>query len=146
MPPPTHPCLRCGACCAHFRIAFHWSETDACAGGLTPSALTQSLDPHRVVMRGTYGGQPIRCEQLRGDIAVEAHCGICALRPSPCYSLKPAWEDGTASEQCDKARMAHGMAPLTRDSWRPLQAERVDASPIATEGRLHDETHDQEHA
>ena len=22
----AHPCLRCGACCAAFRVAFHWSE------------------------------------------------------------------------------------------------------------------------
>ena len=23
-----HPCLTCGACCAHFRVSFHWSEAD----------------------------------------------------------------------------------------------------------------------
>ncbi|HOC10952.1 MAG TPA: YkgJ family cysteine cluster protein, partial [Thermomonas sp.] len=21
-----HPCLSCGACCAYFRVSFHWSE------------------------------------------------------------------------------------------------------------------------
>lgn len=37
----NHPCLRCGACCASFRVAFHWSETDAHPGGITPAALTE---------------------------------------------------------------------------------------------------------
>lgn len=113
----SHPCLRCGACCAFFRVAFHWSETDACAGGLTPQGLTEPLDPHRVVMRGTYGGTAVRCEQLRGQIGRDAHCGIYALRPSPCHALQPAWEQGAPSPQCDKARVAHGLAPLTPADW-----------------------------
>ncbi|RBD09468.1 YkgJ family cysteine cluster protein, partial [Xanthomonas oryzae pv. oryzae] len=24
----AHPCLTCGACCAYFRVSFHWSEAD----------------------------------------------------------------------------------------------------------------------
>jgi len=117
MPDATHPCLRCGACCASFRVAFHWSETDAHDGGQTPAALTEPLDPHRVVMRGTYGGAPVRCEQLRGTLALDAHCGIYPLRPSPCREVRPAWEDGAPSAQCDRARTIHGMAPLTPDDW-----------------------------
>ncbi|MEI2432412.1 YkgJ family cysteine cluster protein [Lysobacter yananisis] len=113
----THPCLRCGACCASFRVAFHWSETDAHPGGLTPATLTEPLDPHRVVMRGTYGGAPVRCGQLRGQVAHDAHCGIYPLRPSPCREVRPAWEDGAPSAQCDKARALHGMAPLTPGDW-----------------------------
>ncbi|MBT2750135.1 MULTISPECIES: YkgJ family cysteine cluster protein [unclassified Lysobacter] len=142
--PTPHPCLSCGACCAHFRVAFHWSETDACEGGITPSALTETLDPHRVVMRGTYGGQSVRCEQLRGDIGVDAHCGVYALRPSPCHALKPAWEDGTASPQCDKARAAHGMAPLTPAVWNSLSGDAGTAVEIAAAARLPDRMHDQE--
>lgn len=112
----AHPCLQCGACCAHFRVAFHWSETDACPGGITPGELTEPLDPHRVVMRGTYGGA-IRCEQLRGEIGVHTHCGIYALRPSPCHAVQAAWEHGRPSPHCDKARVAHGMSPLTPHDW-----------------------------
>ena len=48
-----HPCLRCGACCAHFRVAFHWSEAESFLGGEVPAELTVKLDPHRLVMRGT---------------------------------------------------------------------------------------------
>ncbi|MFD0320045.1 YkgJ family cysteine cluster protein [Lysobacter gummosus] len=144
MSPAIHPCLSCGACCAHFRVAFHWSETDACEGGITPSALTETLDPHRVVMRGTYGGAAVRCEQLRGDIGVDAHCSIYALRPSPCHALKPAWEDGTASPQCDKARVAHGMEPLTPQVWYALRGEAADALIIAAAGALQNQMHDQD--
>lgn len=76
-----------------------------------PSELSETLDAHRVAMRGTYSGKTVRCEQMRGDVARDAHCGIYALRPSPCHELKPAWEDGRASSQCDKARAAHGLTP-----------------------------------
>lgn len=113
----THPCLTCGACCAHFRVAFHWAETDPFLGGTTPAALTEKLDPHRVAMLGTRGGSQPRCTSLQGEVGSDAHCGIYALRPSPCRDLQPAWENGAASPQCDRARRAHGLAPLTPDSW-----------------------------
>ena len=35
----SHPCLRCGACCAWFRVAFHWTEADTVLGGAVPAAL-----------------------------------------------------------------------------------------------------------
>jgi Fe-S-cluster containining protein len=108
----AHPCLSCGACCAQFRIAFHWSETDSSLAAPTPAELTEPLDPHRIVMRGTYAA-PIRCVALRGEVGHDAHCGIYAHRPSPCRDLQPAWEHGEPSPQCDRARLAHGLPPLT---------------------------------
>ena len=42
-PAPMHPCLTCGACCAHFRVSFHWSEADPEQGGAVPAALTEPL-------------------------------------------------------------------------------------------------------
>ncbi|QOD91105.1 YkgJ family cysteine cluster protein [Lysobacter sp. CW239] len=113
---PNHPCLSCGACCAHFRVAFHWAETDPFLGGATPAELTEKLDPHRVVMRGTRNGAT-RCVALQGEVGVAAHCGIYAQRPSPCHALQPAWETGEPSPQCDRARLAHGLPPLTPESW-----------------------------
>jgi len=86
-------------------------ETDE-AGGITPASLTEHLDPHRVNMHGTNQKEP-RCRSLVGEVGVAAHCGIYEVRPSPCHDLKPAWEDGTPSPQCDKARVKHGMVPLT---------------------------------
>jgi Fe-S-cluster containining protein len=81
-----------------------------------PSELTQPLDPHRVAMRGTYAGA-IRCTALRGAVGDDAHCGIYTQRPSPCRELQPAWEDGAASPQCDQARAAYGLAPLSPALW-----------------------------
>lgn len=117
MQSPSHPCLSCGACCAHFRVALHWSETDAFDPKGTPAELTETLDAHRVAMRGTYGGRNLRCVALQGDIGVSAHCGVYARRPSPCRELQAAWEYGEPSPQCDKARIAYGLAPLTPQLW-----------------------------
>lgn len=120
--PMAHPCLSCGACCAFFRVAFHWSETDLFPGGVTPSRLTETLDPHRLVMRGTQASAPY-CAALNGTVGESAHCEIYAQRPSPCHELKPAWESGLASPQCDRARHAHGLLPLTPESWTPMSTK-----------------------
>ncbi|KAA0070174.1 YkgJ family cysteine cluster protein [Rhodanobacter sp. T12-5] len=118
-----HPCLRCGACCAYFRVAFHWSETETSLGGGVQPELVEKLDPHRVVMRGTYS-EPARCVALQGIVGKAAHCGIYSQRPSVCREVQPSWEFGTISPQCDKARLAHGMAVLTPQDWLdPLDAD-----------------------
>jgi Fe-S-cluster containining protein len=115
-----HPCLSCGACCAHFRVAFHWSETAPDSATATPAELTEPLDPHRVAMRGTCA-PPMRCTALRGTIGRDAHCGIYPQRPSPCRDLQPAWEHGQPSPQCDRARLAHGLPPLAPECFDPLR-------------------------
>jgi len=112
----SHPCLRCGACCAHFRVAFHWSEAEAFMGGTVPPELTERIDPHRVAMRGTQARQP-HCVALQGTVGTAASCSIYAQRPSVCREVIPAWEFGAPSAQCDKARAAYGLAPLTPEDW-----------------------------
>jgi Fe-S-cluster containining protein len=111
-----HPCLRCGACCAHFRVAFHWSEADISLGGEVPPALTEKLDPHRLVMRGTQASHP-QCVAMEGAVGQEVRCGIYAQRPSVCREILPSWESGTHSPQCDKARLAYGLKPLAPEDW-----------------------------
>ncbi|HEX5306896.1 MAG TPA: YkgJ family cysteine cluster protein [Dyella sp.] len=111
-----HPCLRCGACCAYFRVAFHWSEAESFLGGSVPAELTARLDHHRVLMRGTEC-KPVRCVALQGEVGVQACCGIYAQRPSVCREVAPSWEAGKASAQCDKARLAHGLPLLTPQDW-----------------------------
>ncbi|MGA7298206.1 MAG: YkgJ family cysteine cluster protein [Rhodanobacteraceae bacterium] len=124
----THPCLRCGACCAFFRVAFHWSEAEAFLGGKVPRELTMKLDPHRLAMRGCEGSHP-RCIALRGTIGHKASCSIYEERPSVCRQLLPAWEHGVPSPQCDRARQAHGLQPLRPEDWldpcRPATGPRV---------------------
>lgn len=112
-----HPCLTCGACCATFRVAFHWMESDAFTAGGVPSALTEKLDAHRLTMRGTYSA-PIRCVALDAEIGQYSRCSIHPNRPSVCREVEASWEYGKPSPQCDKARTAHGLPALTPDDWR----------------------------
>jgi Fe-S-cluster containining protein len=111
-----HPCLRCGACCASFRVAFHWLETGPAGGGQVPSALTVKLDAHRVAMHGTDQRKP-HCLSLRGKVGTDASCDIYAVRPSPCRDLGAAWEHGEPSPQCDRARAIHGLPALGPGDW-----------------------------
>ncbi|WP_133819988.1 YkgJ family cysteine cluster protein [Tahibacter aquaticus] len=115
-----HPCQRCGACCARFRVAFHWSETTAFSAQGMPLELTEPLDAHRVSMRGTDCRQP-HCINLAGRVGSEVSCREYARRPSPCRDLAAAWEHGQPSPQCDRARAAYGLAPLTPASWQKAQ-------------------------
>ena len=113
----AHPCLACGACCVAFRVAFHWTETEPAVGGVTPTALTERLDPHRVVMRGTYAA-PVRCVALEGQVGSAARCSIYAERPSPCRDLQASGEGGRPSPQCDRARELAGLPVLQPEDWR----------------------------
>ena len=112
-----HPCLTCGACCTQYRVAFHWMESDEFTEGGVPHELTERLDAHRLCMRGTYS-DPIRCVALDSEIGVYSRCSIHPNRPSVCREVDASWEYGKASSQCDRARIAHGMAPLTLADWR----------------------------
>lgn len=130
----SHPCLTCGACCAHFRVSFHWAETMPTLGGTVPEALTERFDPHRVVMRGTWEASP-RCVALDAEIGVRARCSIHAIKPSVCREVPASWEYGAPSPQCDKARLAHGMPVLTQADWdfptEPTEPPTEPPAPIA---------------
>lgn len=113
-----NPCLTCGACCAHFRVSFHWSESERFLGGDTPPELTTPISPHRVAMRGTCGSAP-RCVALEGQVGVAVRCTIYAQRPSPCREFTASWANGVRSERCDRARAAHGLSPLEPPTLKP---------------------------
>ena len=113
----SHPCVRCGACCATFRVSFHWSEVQPDNPGGPPTELVVPLRRHEMAMRGTDGPNP-RCVALRGTIGVDGHCGIYPQRPSVCRDVDASWEFGAPSRQCDQARMVHGLPPLTAADWR----------------------------
>jgi len=109
---PSSPCQQCGACCAALRVAFHWSEADdALPENGVPVALTMHLRSHERCMRGT-DQHPPRCVALAGEVGRAVACTIYPLRPSPCRNLHWHGEHGQPSEQCTRARAAHGMAPL----------------------------------
>lgn len=112
----SHPCLTCGACCAFFRVSFHWSESDPDLGGQVPIELTDPLRLHERVMRGTSSSQP-RCVALDAEIGRYSRCTIHPVRPSVCAAVPASLEFGTRSAQCDKARLAHGLAELEPADW-----------------------------
>ena len=85
-------------------------------GGKVPPELTEKLDHHRVAMRGSDEVQP-RCVALQGVVGEAAQCGIYPRRPSVCREVRPSWELGVVSLQCDKARLAHGLSVLQPEDW-----------------------------
>ncbi|HVI59646.1 MAG TPA: YkgJ family cysteine cluster protein [Luteimonas sp.] len=125
-----HPCLSCGACCAHFRVSFHWSEAEPALGGVVPVELTEPLRSHERVMRGTSQAQP-RCIALDARIGEYSRCGIHPVRPSVCAAVPASWEFGEPSAQCDKARLAHGLPLLVPAdwAWREAAANDGDDNP-----------------
>ena len=112
-----HPCLTCGACCATFRVAFHWMESDDAIEGGVPAASAERLDSHRLCMRGTRS-EPVRCVALDAEIGRHSRCTIHPNRPSVCREVDASFEFGSASAQCDRARLAHGLPVLTAADWR----------------------------
>jgi len=114
-----NPCLECGACCAFYRVSFHWSEAEPFLGGKTPPELTVKITPHYAAMAGTQR-QPPRCTALEGTIGTTVSCSIYALRPSPCRELEPSWANGARNDRCDRARAAHGLPPLEPPAHKPL--------------------------
>ncbi|AXI83632.1 YkgJ family cysteine cluster protein [Xylella taiwanensis] len=112
----AHPCLSCGACCAYFRVSFHWSEADPALGGTVPIELTEPLRSHERVMRGTSQSHP-RCIALDAEIGRHSRCTIHARRPSVCAAVPASLEFGARSQQCDTARRAHGLHILTEADW-----------------------------
>jgi Fe-S-cluster containining protein len=112
-----NPCITCGACCAFFRASFYWAEgSDAKPDGV-PVELTRQLTPFLRVMQGTEGPAP-RCVALEGSIGVQTRCSIHPQRSSVCREFAPSFEGGVHNERCDRARAAHGLAPLTMEDWR----------------------------
>jgi len=92
---------------------MYWSEVDD--RGIAVE-LTQKLDPMRVEMR-VDNPTDLRCVALRGTVGDATLCSIYPIRPSPCRDLQAAWEDGTPSPQCDRARSRHGLPPLLPEDW-----------------------------
>jgi Fe-S-cluster containining protein len=106
MPPsvPDTPCLRCGACCAAFRVDFSILEMEE-LGGTVPVGLVVEVTGSTMRMRGT-DHLPSRCAALTGKVGERASCGIYEWRPNPCRELEPG------SDACGKARARHGLPPL----------------------------------
>ncbi|MDE1166493.1 MAG: YkgJ family cysteine cluster protein [Pseudomonas sp.] len=106
----TNPCLSCGACCAFFRVSFYWGECQS-AGGVVPDERVEQVGPQHVAMLGTTS-KPARCESLAGEVGCGVSCTMYENRSSTCREFEASWEYGEHSDPCDRARAAHGLAPL----------------------------------
>ena len=115
IPLKIHPCLKCGACCAFFRVSFHWSETLAESHGV-PSGMTTKISPHLNAMIGTNQTKA-RCIAFKGVIGKSANCKIYSHRPSCCRIFKASFEDGERSHGCEEARKSKGLKFLTKIDW-----------------------------
>ncbi|RWX44679.1 hypothetical protein H206_01622 [Candidatus Electrothrix aarhusensis] len=111
-----NPCLTCGACCAFYRASFYWAETALGTPGGVPDHLTEKLNDFRVQMKGTRGLKPW-CIALTGDIGQGVSCSIYKQRSSVCRDFQPSLLDGVVNERCDRARLAHGLDPVTPGDW-----------------------------
>ncbi|HEY8976849.1 MAG TPA: YkgJ family cysteine cluster protein [Burkholderiaceae bacterium] len=97
----TNPCLSCGACCAAFRVSFHWVEAPA---GLD-ARLTERIGRQHLCMAGTNAAAP-RCIALEGVVGGPTRCTAYDARPPACREVQPG--DG----KCTRARERHGLAPV----------------------------------
>ncbi len=97
-----NPCLRCGACCASFRVSFYWAE--AAERGL-PEDLYEPITPTLACMKGTHSKSP-RCVALTGEVGQQVGCTAYAHRPAPCHEVQ------IGDSQCLKARARHGLPPF----------------------------------
>ena len=111
-----NPCLRCGACCAFFRVSFYWGETDDSTPGGVPLEMTEKLNDFRVAMR-TIPGSSGRCVSLNGFIGRSVSCSIYERRSSVCRGFEPSWQNKAPNPACDKARRAWELEPLKPESW-----------------------------
>lgn len=126
-----NPCVRCGACCAHFRVSFYWAEADDAPAGTVPLALTEDVTDLRRCMKGTNERHP-RCAALQGRVGERVSCAIYEQRPTPCREFGVTWSRGVLHfsaaelERCNGARAAWGLPPLLENA-----TDDPDASPPA---------------
>src|ERR1700744_2023272 len=107
----SNPCLSCGACCAAFRVSFHWIE----APPALDSGLIERVDAQHLCMAGTNSASP-RCIALRGEVGDATACMAYEARPPACREVQ------AGDEKCRRARERHGLAPLAEQEDPGLRA------------------------
>lgn len=117
-------CMRCGACCANFRVSFYWGEADDAPGGHVPAALTEQVNAHYRCMAGTNGKSP-RCVALSGEIGKQVACTIYLQRPSPCREFNIFEPDGTLNPRCQKLREQRGIGLEIREKIQLASEDKL---------------------
>lgn len=113
-----HPCIKCGACCAYFRVAFYWREAEPSENPkAVPKESTEDYSPFLLCMKGTNQKHHARCIELKGKVGEKVHCSIYERRPSPCRAFEASYESGSWNQRCDYARSKYNLPPLTPEDW-----------------------------
>jgi Fe-S-cluster containining protein len=71
-----------------------------------PEQSVEKLTPWRACMAGTNAAPP-RCHALTGLVGQAVQCAVYEQRPEPCRELR------AGDEKCARARMRHGLPPLS---------------------------------
>ena len=112
-----HPCQKCGACCASYRVSFYWLEAEPDVENSVPIEWTEEVNLRFRCMKGTNKKHHPQCAALSGRVGQTVGCQIYLNRPSPCRNFKASFEDGYHQPRCDEARAKHGLKPLTKYDW-----------------------------
>ncbi len=125
VPSSLHPCQACGACCASFRVAFHWREAEGNPEDQfdrsVPQEYTEDLDLNQRCMKGTNDKHQPKCVALMARVGQSAQCIVYANRPTPCRLFLASFENGFQNIRCDQAREKHGLKPLTKRDYPPTE-------------------------
>jgi hypothetical protein len=95
-------CIKCGACCATYRVSFYWAEVETT--GLDDT-FTEQLNAWYSCMRGTNSASPY-CIALQGKLGEQVACAVYKRRLSPCRELQ------AGDDKCLRARAKHGLSEL----------------------------------
>lgn len=106
-----NPCMRCGACCACWRVGFPREEADDTPGGVVPVEFTVAVGKNRLAMKGTEGKHP-RCAALVGFVGTSVSCSLYEKRPSTCRGFSGSWEARKVNPMCNRARAYFGLPPF----------------------------------
>ncbi len=122
----VHPCQKCGACCAFFRVAFYWREAEAGEHDkFVPAGTWQESNDQQRCMKGTELKHQPKCVALAGKIGHQVACSIYKNRSSTCRNFQASFENGERNKRCDEARAQHGLVPLTKQNWLTGYGKRL---------------------
>lgn len=121
IPENLHPCQKCGACCAIYRVSFWRSELSSGGNWKVPSQVVEDSGGSFVSLKGTTKTHRPACNSLQGKVGRQVGCAIYENRPSPCRNFEASYEDGYHRPRCDEARRGHGLKPLIKSEWKTFR-------------------------
>ncbi|KHL70624.1 ferredoxin [Pseudomonas flexibilis] len=104
-------------------MSFYWGECRS-AGGSVPDDRVVQISPYHAAMIGT-DAKPARCVALLGDVGCSVRCTMYEQRSSTCREFEASWANGQHNPNCDTARAAHGLPPVTPPLQPDLSPDRV---------------------